>query len=156
MDKVYYYLSSLYGDELHDFLLGVNGLNDANLFNVMFIVLVIISVGLIPGFYYKLWDSLQPKLVLTKDVKQVLSYVETGNADAGIVYRTDSRQSRDISVLAEIPSDGHRPIVYPLGVVKQTKHPSKARAFYRWLQEEEALSIFEKHGFKGVAANSTK
>ena len=55
MDKVYYLLSSLYGDELHDFLLGVNGMNDTNLFNVMFVVLVIISMGLIPGFYYKLF-----------------------------------------------------------------------------------------------------
>ena len=56
MDKIYNLLSDLYGDELHDFLLGVNGVNDANLFNVMFIVLAIISMGLIPGFYYKLWD----------------------------------------------------------------------------------------------------
>lgn len=56
MDRVYYFLSSFYGDELHDFLLGVNGMNDANLFNVMFIVLAIISAILIPGFYYKLWD----------------------------------------------------------------------------------------------------
>ena len=56
MDKIYYFLSNLYGDELHDFLLGVNGLNDTNLFNVMFVVLAIISFGLIPGFYYKLWD----------------------------------------------------------------------------------------------------
>ena len=56
MDKVYYLLSSLYGDELHDFLLGVNGMNDTNLFGVMFIVLAIISAILIPGFYYKLWD----------------------------------------------------------------------------------------------------
>lgn len=56
MDKVYNFFSSLYGDELHDFLLGVNGMNDANLFNVMFIVLFIISAILIPGFYYKLWD----------------------------------------------------------------------------------------------------
>lgn len=56
MDKIYYYLSWIYGDELHDFLLGYNGMNDTNLFNVMFIVLGIISMGLIPGFYYKLWD----------------------------------------------------------------------------------------------------
>lgn len=56
MDRVYYFLSSLYGDELHDFLLGVNGMNDTNHFNVMFVVLLIISAGLIPGFYYKLWD----------------------------------------------------------------------------------------------------
>ena len=56
MDRVYAWLSGLYGDELHDFLLGVNGMNDTNLFNVMFVVLIIISVLLVPGFYYKLWD----------------------------------------------------------------------------------------------------
>lgn len=56
MDRIYYFLSGLYGDELHDFLLGVNGMNDTNLFNVMFVVLVIISMLLTPFFYYKLWD----------------------------------------------------------------------------------------------------
>lgn len=56
MDKIYNLLSGLYGDELHDFLLGVNGMNDANLFNVMFVVLFIISVLITPFFYYKLWD----------------------------------------------------------------------------------------------------
>lgn len=56
MDKFYSLLSGLYGDELHDFLLGVNGMNDTNLFNIMFVVLLIISFGLVPCFYYKLWD----------------------------------------------------------------------------------------------------
>lgn len=56
MDKIYNLLSGLYGDELHDFLLGVNGMNDANLFNVMFVVLFIISVLITPFFYYKFWD----------------------------------------------------------------------------------------------------
>lgn len=56
MDIIYSPLSSLYGDELHDFLLGVNGMNGANLFNVMFAVLAIISMVLVPGWYYKLWD----------------------------------------------------------------------------------------------------
>ncbi len=56
MDRVYNFLSGLYGDELHDFLLGVNGMNDTNLFNLLFVVLLIISAGLTPGFYYKAWD----------------------------------------------------------------------------------------------------
>lgn len=56
MDKLYNLLSGLYGDELHDFLLGVNGMNDTNLFNVMFVVLLIISLLMAPSFYYKLWD----------------------------------------------------------------------------------------------------
>ena len=56
MEQIYYFLSGLYGDTLHDFLLGNIGEIDANLFNVMFVVLLIISLGLIPCFYYKIWD----------------------------------------------------------------------------------------------------
>lgn len=103
-----------------------------------------------------LWEKLQRKLVFAGDVRQVMAYVKTGNADAGIVYRTDSRLSGGVSVIAEIPPSSHRPIVYPLGVVKQTDHPSEAQAFYRWLQGKEARSIFEKYGFKGVAAPPSK
>lgn len=56
MDQIYSVLSFLYGDELHDFLLGINGKNETNLFNIMFFVLCIFSAGIIPCFYYKLWD----------------------------------------------------------------------------------------------------
>lgn len=103
-----------------------------------------------------LWKQLRRKLVFAGDVRQVLAYVKTGNADAGIVYRTDSRLTKGVSVIGEIPSESHRPIVYPLGVVRGTEHPREAQALYRWLQGEEARSIFEKYGFKGVAAPPSK
>jgi molybdate transport system substrate-binding protein len=38
----------------------------------------------------KLWERLQPKLVTANNVRQVLTYVETGNVDAGFVYRSDA------------------------------------------------------------------
>ena len=56
MDKIYGILSFIYGDELYDFLNGNNGMNETDLFYIMFAVLFIISALLSPGFYYKLWD----------------------------------------------------------------------------------------------------
>ena len=67
---------------------------------------------------------------------------------------------KDIDVVAEISDAAGlaRRVarLVPLGVVKGTKHPSEARALYRWLQGEEARSVFEKYGFKGVAAPPSK
>lgn len=56
MEKVYQLIAGLYGDTLHDFLLGVIGTSGTNHFNVLFVVLLIISAGIIPYFYYILWD----------------------------------------------------------------------------------------------------
>jgi molybdate transport system substrate-binding protein len=63
--------------------------------------------------YLKLYDQLKPKLVLAKDVRQVLTHVETGNADAGIVYATDAKISKKVSVIATAPEDSHSPVLYP-------------------------------------------
>lgn len=40
-----------------------------------------------------LWDRLESKLILGKDVRQVLTYVETGNVDIGFVYESDALSS---------------------------------------------------------------
>ncbi|RJG22120.1 molybdate ABC transporter substrate-binding protein [Paenibacillus thiaminolyticus] len=94
-----------------------------------------------------LWDQLQPKLVQAKDVRQVLQYVSTGNADAGIVYKTDALSTSDVKIAYVIAPSTHTAIEYPLGIVAATKHREEAEQFYRYLQTEEALNIFEKYGF---------
>lgn len=94
-----------------------------------------------------LWDQLQPKLVQAKDVRQVLQYVSTGNADAGIVYKTDALSTSDVNIAYVIAPSTHTAIEYPLGIVAATKHREEAEQFYRYLQTEEALNIFEKYGF---------
>ena len=94
-----------------------------------------------------LLDKLSGKLVLGKDVRQVLTYVETGNADAGIVYATDARASGKVRIVAVAPESSHDPIVYPAAVVKTSRNDASARKFIEYLASPAAEAIFVKHGF---------
>lgn len=94
-----------------------------------------------------LFDALQPKLVFAKDVRQVLSYVETGNVDAGLVYATDAKVSDQVQVIATAPADAHAPIVYPVGVVADSDNAEAAQAFVDFLSSDTAIAIFEDYGF---------
>lgn len=98
----------------------------------------------------QLWDSLEPKVVYTKDVRQVLTYTETENVDAGIVYQTDALVSKKVDVVATADESMHAPIIYPVGVLKASKHTQEAEDFYHFLQINEAMNVFKKYGFKGV------
>lgn len=100
--------------------------------------------------YMKLWEQLRSKLVFTGDVRQVLTYVESGNVDAGFVYETDAKTSDQVSVVATANPNTHKPIIYPLGVVKASQHPKEARRLYDYLQGKEAQAVFEKYGFERV------
>ena len=98
-----------------------------------------------------LWDAVQSKLVLTKDVRQVLTYVETGNAEAGIVYSTDARESAKVRIAAIAPDGSHEPVVYPVAVIRGTRHVAAARAWIDYLAGAGARDIFVRHGFAAVA-----
>jgi molybdate transport system substrate-binding protein len=95
----------------------------------------------------KLYDKLNAKIVLGKDVRQVLTYVETGNADAGLVYGTDARISAKVRVVAVAPESSHDPIVYPMAIVAGSRNQEAARDFLVYLGSPAAKAIFSKHGF---------
>ncbi|SEO33748.1 molybdate transport system substrate-binding protein [Paenibacillus sp. OV219] len=96
----------------------------------------------------KVWDSLQSKLIYAKDVRQVLTYVETGNVDAGFVYKTDALTSKKVKIALRIIPGVHKPIVYPAGIVAETKHAKEAADFYAYLQSNASDAVFAKYGFK--------
>jgi molybdate transport system substrate-binding protein len=96
------------------------------------------------------WEAIQSKLVLAKDVRQVLSYVETGNADAGIVYATDVRESEKVRLAATAPADSHMPVVYPIAVLNECRNVSAAQAFIRFLAGSYARDVFARHGFTTI------
>ena len=99
-----------------------------------------------------LMDRLNAKLVMGKDVRQVLTYVETGNADAGIVYGTDAAASARVRIAAIAPESSHEPIVYPAAVLQTSKNQEAARKFIEYLSSPAAKAIFTKRGFTIAAS----
>ena len=92
--------------------------------------------------------AVQAKAVYAQNVRQVLAYVESGNVDAGIVYATDAAASPRVAVAAVAPPGTHRPIVYPLAVVRATAHPREARALAAFLLGPEARRVLLRRGFR--------
>lgn len=99
----------------------------------------------------KLWDTLQSKFVMAKDVTQVLTYVETGNAEAGLVYQSDALGSTKVKVATVVPASSHKPIVYPAAVITATKNKQIVEDFLKYLQSSDAQQVFVKYGFKTLA-----
>jgi molybdate transport system substrate-binding protein len=97
--------------------------------------------------YHGIWEGIQSKTVLGTNVRTVLTYVETGNVDAGVVYKTDALISGKVKVAATAVPDSHEPIVYPAAVLAGADHPKEAAKFLAYLSGAEATRLFEKYGF---------
>jgi molybdate transport system substrate-binding protein len=97
-----------------------------------------------------IYDQIQSKFIYGTNVRQVLSYVETGNVDAGIVYTTDAKESKQVRQAVTAPANLHSPIVYPVAVLKRTRRADAAKAFVQFLSSNKAKAVFEKYGF-GIA-----
>jgi molybdate transport system substrate-binding protein len=96
-----------------------------------------------------LWKKIIDKVVPTENVRACLAAVEAGNADAGIVYKTDALISKKVKIALEVPAtDPAAPkISYPLAVMKDTKHADAARKFAAYLAGPAARTVFVKYGF---------
>lgn len=92
-------------------------------------------------------DNVKSKAVYASDVRQVLSWVETGEVDCGLVYATDAAISDKVKVLFEAPSDTHKPIIYPVAMLKASSHQEEAKDFINYLTNNESKTILEKYGF---------
>jgi len=92
-------------------------------------------------------DAVGRKAVYAQNVRQVLSYVESGNVDAGIVYRTDAEVSRKVRVAAAAPVGTHRAITYPLAVVGASRHAGDARAYAAFLLGPRGREVLSRRGF---------
>ncbi|MFN8506250.1 MAG: molybdate ABC transporter substrate-binding protein [Dehalococcoidia bacterium] len=81
------------------------------------------------------------------NVRAVLTKVQLGEADAGIVYRTDANAAgKDVTVL-EIPAAFNVQARYAITVTKAAKNVTTAEAFVEFLFEPQGQKILAKYGF---------
>ncbi len=94
-----------------------------------------------------LWDEVSSRASLGTNVTEVLNWTASNSAEVGIVYSTDAAQA-DVRVIAEAPSEllGD-PIVYPIGILKNSSSRENAEKFIAFLRSDEARQVFERYGF---------
>lgn len=95
-----------------------------------------------------LLDSVKAKAVYGSDVRQVLAWVASGEADAGLVYATDAAVEPSVRVVAKAPAGTHKPIIYPAAVLKDTKHLDAAKDFLAFVSNDKNKERFAKYGFE--------
>jgi molybdate transport system substrate-binding protein len=94
-----------------------------------------------------LWDQVKPKVVPVQDVRATLASVESGNVEAGFVYKTDAALSKKVKIVYEVPIDKGPKITYPVAVVKESKHKDATRDFMNYLSSPAVKTSFKKFGF---------
>ena len=94
-----------------------------------------------------IWGAVAPKVLPTENARATLAAVEAGNADAGIVYRTDALVSKKVRIAFEVPASRGPAISYPFALVKGAPHEVQARRFLAYLGTVEARRLFATFGF---------
>ena len=96
----------------------------------------------------KLDDAVKGKIVFGTNVRQVLAYVERGEVQAGLVYRTDAKESGEkVAIVATADAATHEPIIYPAAVLSKTEHGDAAGHFLDFLMSEKAVAVLRAKGF---------
>src|SRR5690625_4713323 len=94
-----------------------------------------------------MWDELRDKFVFTQNVRQVLTYVETGNADIGFVYESDALITDGVKILAFSNPDTHDSIIYRGAITTRTELKQAGIEFMEFLLSTESQAILENYGF---------
>jgi molybdate transport system substrate-binding protein len=100
----------------------------------------------------KLWSRIIDKVIPTENVRGALAAVESGNADLGIVYKTDAGISKKVRIAYEVPVAEGPKISYPLAVISESTRQDAARRLLAYLASDAALDVFRKYGFLVPAA----
>ncbi|MCG2607447.1 molybdate ABC transporter substrate-binding protein [Acinetobacter sp. SM34] len=93
-------------------------------------------------------DHLKGRIVGTDDVRSALAFVERGECEVGIVYKTDALISQKVKIIGTFSANSHSPIAYPLALTKQGEQNKEAAQFEQFVEKSaQAKAVFKKYGF---------
>jgi molybdate transport system substrate-binding protein len=87
-------------------------------------------------------------VTLQPDVKSVLTQVETGNVDAGMVYVTDVQAAGSKVHGVTIPASDNASTLYPIATINSSKHKSIAQAFMNYVLSPAGQQVLKAAGFE--------
>ncbi|WP_118985380.1 molybdate ABC transporter substrate-binding protein [Photorhabdus sp. CRCIA-P01] len=96
--------------------------------------------------YLGAWETVNPLLARTSNVRSGLALVERAEVPLGIVYGSDVVASDKVKVVGIFPAESHKPIEYPMAIIKDHSNPT-VLDFYGYLKTPEAVAIFKRYGF---------
>ncbi|WP_192457184.1 molybdate ABC transporter substrate-binding protein [Musicola keenii] len=94
----------------------------------------------------KAWDTLSPLMARANDVRAAMVLVEREEAPLGIVYGSDAVASTKVKVVGIFPADTHKPVEYPMAIVKGHNNAA-VKAFFDYLKTPQAAAVFKRYGF---------
>ncbi len=98
----------------------------------------------------KMWDALQPRIVLGDNIAQTAQFVSSGNVDAGIVALSlvTSPKLANVGKWQEIPTEDYSPLEQGAVLTKTGTGNPSAKAYMDFLRTPEARAIFDHYGFR--------
>jgi molybdate transport system substrate-binding protein len=100
------------------------------------------------------WTAVSARVLPAVDVRAALAAVESGAAQAGIVYRTDAARSTKVRVVHTVPLPEGPRITYPVAAIANAKTERDAREFVAYLSSPSAGAVFERFGFVFLPAQA--
>jgi molybdate transport system substrate-binding protein len=95
------------------------------------------------------YEQIKDKLVFGENVAQAAQFVDSGNADVGVIALSlaVAPTMKERGRYWEIPAASYPAIAQGAAILRSSKHKQAAQAFVAFLKSKEAVEILRKHGF---------
>jgi len=95
------------------------------------------------------YDVIASKIVLGENISQTAQFVQSGNADVGIIALSLAMapKAKEMGTYAEVPAGSYPPIAQAAAIVKASKNKTVARDFLAFMKRPDTIALMQSFGF---------